>query len=540
MSQGQKISSFTVNNAIDDSALLTFVQSGTNFTITYSDFKTELGVTGTLVSIGDPLATPVLAVDGTEYQIRNIESGAGIITSVSPENGVSIDWNVAQDSEGVSLTSGLTNAQPVISSLVAGLGVSITKVDDEITFKTTQDPATGLANRIVVTQASDLAGALDSTKEYFIDGVVDMGTQMIEVPAGGLNLSGYNFDVSKLISSADGYTMFTSPVGGSGNVLGKDYAIEVTGVGSKVYALVSNTGFNAFEFARVNFNDCSSLGSIENYRQGLEVGTGRFGGKPELELIGTWLGGYFIDTSIVRNMVDGVYSLFKAGAGFSMASRFRSNQNIDLPASASFFDFAPSNFVNPSTLQIDGAIITRDGVFDAIDSNITPNITEANLVSNWVGNNGMPNTFTGGFVGVTTEAATAISGTGAYVDIDATLWSVSDLQHFDSPVGGQLRHLGNTPREFKVVADLVADSTSGNVLTVRVVKWDDSASVFSTVLDQSRQVNSLVGGRDVAFFGININTTLDQNDYIKLQVANQTATNDITVEADSYFIVETR
>ena len=271
------------------------------------------------------------------------------------------------------------------------------KLLEDILSATANSGAGGLVNRITVEQASDLAGPLDSTKEYFIDGIIDMGNQSIEIPAGGLNLNGYNFDISKLTSSAVGYTMFTSPIGGSGNLLGMDYAIEVTGAGSQVYDLVSVSGNEAFEFSRINYNDCSSLGVIENYRQGLESGTGRFGGQPELTLVGTWLGGFFIDTSIVRGMTDGSYSLFKAGAGFSMDSRFRSNMNLDLPASASFFDFTPANFTNPSTLQIEGVIVTRNGVFDSTDANITPNITEAALASNWMGNNGMPNTFEGGF-----------------------------------------------------------------------------------------------------------------------------------------------
>ena len=412
---------------------------------------------------------------------------------------------------------------------------------EDILSATVNSGSGGLVNRITVEQASDLAGILDSTKEYFIDGIIDMGSQSIEVPAGGLNLSGYNFNASKLISSAGAYTMFTSPVGGSGDILGKDYAIEVTGTGSQVYNIVSATGFDAFEFARINYNDCESLGTITNYRQGLEVGTGRFGGKPELTLAGAWLGGYFIDTSIIRSMTDGAYSLFKAGAGFVMSSRFRSNMNLDLPASASFFDFATGNFVNPSTLQIEGAIVTRNGVFDSNDSNIAPNISESDLVSNWMGNNGMPNTFVGGSVGVTTETATLNSSVsaGVFLDIDASLWTSADLQHFDNPAGGQLRHLGNTPREYKIVASFAIDSSANDVLTLRVTRWDDSAASFVTVLDQSRQVNNLVGGRDVAFFTVNINTELDQNDYIKLQVAND-STNDTTAEADSYFIVEQR
>lgn len=393
---------------------------------------------------------------------------------------------------------------------------------------------------VVVTSASQLAGQLDSTKEYFIDGVIDMGSQSIEVPSGGLYLSGYNFDTSKLISSDEGYTMFTSPAGGSGNVIGKDYAIEVTGASSKVYEITGATGLEAFEFSRINYNDCESLGEITNYRQGFESGTGRFGGKPELTLSGAWVGGYFIDASIVRSLTDGAYSLFKAGTAFTMDSRFRTNMNLDLPANASFFDFAPANFPNPSTVQVDGAIVTRQGVQDATDANYTPNIAAGDLACAWSNNVGMPNTFEGGSAGVTTEAVTTINTIGVFEDIAATTWTTADLQHFDSPSAGQLRHIGINPREYKVVASFAIDGPANDVLTLRVTKWDNSASSFVVVLDQVRPVNNLLGARDVAFFNVNINTTLDQNDYIKLQIANGTSTGDVTAEADSYFVVEER
>lgn len=115
-----------------------------------------------------------------------------------------------------------------------------------------------------------------------------------------------------------------------------------------------------------------------------------------------------------------------------------------------------------------------------------------------------------------------------------------DLQHFDNPSGNQIRQLGNTPREYKVIASFTIDSNANDVITLRIRKWDNSSSTFITVLDQNRQVNSLVGGRDVAFFNININTELDKNDYIELQVANQSSTSNVTAEADSYYIVEER
>ena len=412
---------------------------------------------------------------------------------------------------------------------------AMVKVNDNFTELVSEVPS----SRVVVKQASDLAGTLLSTVEYFIDGIIDMGSQSVEVPAGGLNLKGFDFDVSRLTSNEAGYIMFTSPVGGSGNLLGSDYAIEVTGSGSQVYDITSATGFNAFEFSRINYNDCTSLGTITDYRQGLEVGTGRFGGTPELTLAGTWVGGYFIDTSIVRSLTDGAYSLFKAGAGFSMASRFRSNHNIDLPASVSFFDFTPAQFTNPSTVQISGAIVSRAGVFNAEDTNITPNILASDLCSSWSNNIGMPNTFEGGTAAISVETATVVALASTFYDLAGT-WTASDLQHFDSPANGQLRHLGNSPREYRIFTDFVIDSTANDVVASKIVKWDNSAAGFVDVATQRRQVNAFVGGRDVAFFSATTTVTLDQNDYIKIQIENQTAANNVTAELDSFFTVIAR
>ena len=540
MTIGKKESQFTVKTTIVDNEFVRFFTPGQNLAISFSDFKLSLGVTGSLSQVGDPLGAPILEqTSPTQNNIRNLEDGAGVSFSVSAQNGVIGKWNVAQDSVGVSLTSGLLNQQPVISSLSAGLGISILKTGDEITFTNTVDPATGLSNRVVVTEAADLAGLLDTTKEYFIDGIVDMGSQSIEVPAGGLSLTGYNFDVSKLISSAAGYTMFTSPGGGSGNVIGKDYAIEVTGAGSQVYNLVSATNFDAFEFSRLNYNNCTSLGSIDSYRQGLEVGTGRFGGKPQLELIGTWAGGYFIDTSIVRVLTDGAYSLFKAGAGFTMASRFRSNQNIDLPASASFIDFSAANFINPSTLQLDGCLITRGGVFDATDTNITPNIAASALVSDWRSNNGIDNTFVGGEAIVTLEVTTTIASIGVYVDLAGT-FTASSLTHFDSPSNGQLRHLGDSPREYQIGGQFVIDGPANDVVSIKAVVFRFATTSFEDAKVQNRVINSLQGGRDVAYYVYFDNITLNKNDYVKFQVANDSSTGNVTTELDSSFTVQAR
>jgi len=373
--------------------------------------------------------------------------------------------------------------------------------------------------RIVVTQsnyATTIGGVIDSTKEYFLDGIIDIGATQITIPAGGIEIAGFSFNISGLTSSEDNYTMFISDVGGSGDVLGTNYLIEVSGVNSQVYDLVDVDGFHAFECQIINYNNCTSLGEITDYRQGLEIGTGRFGGSPSLTMSGTWLGGFRVTTSIVRSLDPAMTDpLFKTGAGLSINSRFLTDINIDLPTLAAFADFAPVNFVNPSTFQIQSALFTRNGVSDATDTNICPNITESDLQSSWVDNIGLTNTFVGGTLTVTSETTTVIGSSGVFETLLAT-WTVSDEQHFDVPASGQLRHLGDNPREFVFIGDFTVDSNPNNELTIRLKKWDDSAASFVTVFDQTRQVNSLVGGRDVAFFTIFTNVTLDRNDYIFL------------------------
>lgn len=400
-----------------------------------------------------------------------------------------------------------------------------------------------LDNRIIVNQLNKdttLGGTIDSTKEYFLDGVIDMGTTQITVPPTGITIKGFSFDVSGLTSSEDNYTMFISEsiAIGSGNVLGLDYFISVTGAGSKVYEIYDATGFNAFEFQRINYIDCTSLGDIYDYRQGLESGTGRFGGSPSLTLHGLWRGGFRITTSIVRSL-SGLMTapLFKEGTLFQMNSRFLTDINCDLPTLASFTDFRPVNFPNESTIQFKGVIMTRDGVADSNDSNITPNLVASGVCCDWDNNIGMNNTFVGGTLKITAEAETVITTQNSGFDINGT-WSTVDLQHFDSPNSGELRHIGTDPKDFRVSFDLVIDGQQSDVITIALVKLDGVSP--SVEYSQTRVINNLQGGRDVAYFNGTFNVRMNQNDSLIWEVINTTSTNNVTAEIDSQWIVEER
>lgn len=403
-----------------------------------------------------------------------------------------------------------------------------------------------LDNRVIVNQlnvATTLGGTIDSTKEYFIDGIIDLGTTQITVPSTGMTLKGFSFDVSGLTSSEDNYTMFISAsIGGdgngSGNLLGMDYFMSVTGAGSKVYELYDDTGFNAFEFQRINYIDCTSLGDIYDYRQGLEGGTGRFGGSPSLTLHGLWRGGYRITTSIVRSMSDTTTEpLFKEGIAFQMNSRFLTDINCDLGSLQPFTDFTPSAFPNESTIQFKGVIMTRDGIADSNDTNITPNLVASGICCDWDGNIGMNNTFVGGVLTVTAEATTTITVADVGVDMAGT-WTSSDLQHFDSPASNELRHIGSDPKDFRVTFDFVIDGVQGDVIGIELVK-DDGVSP-SLEYTQIRVINNLQGARDVAYFNGTFNVRMNKNDILVWQVSNIGNTGNITLESTSQWIVEER
>lgn len=402
-----------------------------------------------------------------------------------------------------------------------------------------------LDNEIVVNQsnvATTLGGVIDSTKEYFLDGIIDMGATQITVPTTGISLTGYNFDLSGLTSSEDNYTMFISEsiAIGSGNVLGMDYFISVTGSGSKVYELYDATGFNAFEFTRINYNDCTNLGDIYDYRQGLELGTGRFGGSPSLTLHGLWRGGYRITTSIVRSLVGTMTDpLFKEGTLFQMSSRFLSDINCDLPTLAPLCDFKESNFPNPSTVQMKGSIISRDGDFNASDTNIFTNLEASDLSCDWDNNIGIPNTFVGGALNNDAELQTTIVTQGEAVDLNGTFTAV-DLQHFDSPSNGRLRHIGLNPREFTVNWDFVIDGKNNDNYEIFLMKIAAVGGTVTVEHSQIRTVNNFQGGRDVGIWSGQTSIILNQNDIVLWQIANLLDDDNCTLEVDSTWSVKER
>ena len=132
--QGRKKSQFTQQSTVLANSYMDYFVNGTNYKIAYTDFVGGLGVTGTIVQDGSVTGTPVLDVDGTINNIRNLENGSGIVTNVSAENGITIAHNISYDTTGAPLFLNTTATSPVIASIVAGNGIAVTSTDNYVTI----------------------------------------------------------------------------------------------------------------------------------------------------------------------------------------------------------------------------------------------------------------------------------------------------------------------------------------------------------------------------------------------------------------------
>lgn len=471
------------------------------------------------------------SLSSNTYSLNGVPQGYVIVAASSSETSVKL-YNFTTKQSNVYETN--SNFSDFLINGVSPVDVddAVRKINDVTNLIATQYEVLVPVNQTNV--AYTLGGEIDSSKVYLIDGVVDLTGIDIEVPVGGLNLVGYTFDTSKLVCNDSNYTMFKSPVGGSGNLLAVDLSLEVTGSNSKVFDLVSATGFEALELNRVNFNNCTSLGELTNYRQYLEDGTGRFGGTPELTFSGT-NNGARITTSIVRG-IGNMTSLFKTGTGLTFSGRFITDINCNLNTNGALFDFSEVNFINDESLTIKGAFITRNGVVSESDTTIHPNIDQTNVKSLWSENIGIPNTTKYIKSVCTSEVETPILAIDTYYPLLGTL-TIERQSHFDMPSNGEFRLLsGNGTYQINGEIDVVG--TQGNELHLRIVKSTDGGLTFPTEINHiKRVVNNLAGGRDVAFFSLSFISDLKKNDRIRIEVENKSGTGNVTQELDSYFII---
>lgn len=131
--QGRKKSDFVAKSTVDAGSYLDYFVNGTNYKISYDNFVSTLGVTGSITTKGPGTAAPVLTTSGTVNYIRGIEDGPGVVANVSANDGIKIEHSFTADTTGTPLFLSTTSQNPVIASLVAGDGISLTATSNYVT-----------------------------------------------------------------------------------------------------------------------------------------------------------------------------------------------------------------------------------------------------------------------------------------------------------------------------------------------------------------------------------------------------------------------
>lgn len=450
-----------------------------------------------------------LDVAQLEVDVEQVEDEAALNTAGVATNAGNISTNATNIS---------TNTSNILTN-TANIAILLTKVFNSI---------------VVVRSASDF-GVIDSAKTYYIDGQIDMGSTSISVPAGGITFGGFGFNISKLYSSENSYTMLTGATAGDVFVAGQGLTFEVTGTGSSVVGLTNGSGNSAVEFNFTNFENCTSIGYLDGYRQLLMRNVGLFGTADGLDMRNNWSGGARINDFIVRGFGSSG-TIFKSGTGLSIGGRFSMEANIDLPSgTSSVADFAPGDFVQDGSFQIQNSFITRNGVIDVEDANYFPNTNEGDVESSWLGNTGIPNTVIGGVWECTAESTTSISAASTYYKIAGTT-TAANLDHMDQSGNNELRLITDQPQDIAVTGSIKIEQNAGfgDEITILTRVYRDASATYDDYRSVQAAIPNLTALDNVATITLIDRVTMDLNDRVELWISNESGTGDMTMKEGSF------
>ena len=399
------------------------------------------------------------------------------------------------------------------------------------------------ASVIVVNSASDLSGTLVSDKVYLIDGSIDMGTQTITVPSTGLQIAGYGIGVSKLLSTENSYTMFVDAASDAGTLFISELTIDVSGTSSQVFDLDNSGAGDAVEINSTNFENCTSIGTLDAFRQFLMVNVFWLSCDDGITFAGTWSGGASIRTFLVRNFdpgaAGGTVFTGSTSPALTFASRFFCDGNIDTPSGATVYDFAASMFTNDADFELITGQYTGAGTVVAVKS---PVVDNTSTKSRFRDNNGLVNTYVGGrwYIAAGNTAPTTIATVDTYVKAAGTT-TEQDLQWTSSAGDNDLTYDSTETAEIQVAGSVNVTAVSGGAdknITITLRHWDNSASAYVDLPNAARGVSTSAGSyNNIAIIGY---ATMDTSDRIELWIENNTDAVNLTVEDGSLLSISER
>ena len=253
-----KKSDFIEVTATEAADRFDLVRNGQNFKIARDNLIADFGASGPLQTLGEATATPVLSVSGSVNYIRNMLSGSGILTSISPQNGVQLDHRFTVDKSGVPLMINEGADSPTIRSIVAGSGINVSGSGNEIQIAASETPVS--SKSVVVYSIDDLPEAVGGiitlaadTEYYFVN---DISTASRFIISNATVIKGADPLIISLEYTGTG-VMFTGV-----NADTRFVDINLICSSGTAFDISSTTGTEGFRLRTVGIN-CENLGSFE-------------------------------------------------------------------------------------------------------------------------------------------------------------------------------------------------------------------------------------------------------------------------------------
>ena len=512
-SNGIKKSNFSAQTTIPADATFDYVSSSTNYKITYTNFLASLGVSGTIASVGSG-STPILDDQGTVKGIRNIEDGAGIITSIDANNSVSIATNFTYDTTGEKLVDNGALAKPTFKSLVAGSGVGMSSTDDAITIT-----AGGGQNIVIVNSVADLPTPVASvinlvaSTTYQISGTVNIGVNRLVLGTNAAIVG--NFPHTDKITSTNAGFLITAT-----------NSFKIDGVGFSTSGKWLSCVGSGTEEAYISNSEvvtCSVLAEITtwnfislfgcNFEAATTDGFRFFGACVHTAIDSNYFHssvlGVQIDlgTATFNHFIVGVNNTFDLASGITGITVAASSANINSGYVGRIFN----NTVSLNTGTATVGLTSLDTRWE-VRNNLAINNT---LI-------GAQGSCTGNVTGTTaTTTAVAIALGTSFVD------DVARNGNFTVSTGGRMTYNGLEKHNFYVDASIFAAATSGAAQQYvfyiakngTIITSSQAMREFTTSTPGTIAVKSLV--------------SLTTADYIEIYVKKVTGTDTITANTIS-------
>lgn len=255
----KKESQFITKDFISDSEFIRIFSPGLNSAISFSDFKSSLGVTGTIKQIGDPISTPVLQQLGSVYGIRNIETSKGVLSGVSAQNGVMLSLNFSQGNDGEKVIQDLSADSYVFKTLKGGSDIVLTDEGDAIEINYAPSAT---SKTVSISEVSDfpdpIAGVitLEPDTDYVITNDISTSNRFVIQRPNAIRASSSQ--------------MVTLTYTGNGNMFtGVDPSIKfinitISAPNGNIFS-VTSPSFNAIvQMVECNVESCQTMGAIQN------------------------------------------------------------------------------------------------------------------------------------------------------------------------------------------------------------------------------------------------------------------------------------